>query len=243
MVKTGNICFEMVRMAKILNNFFFLILFLAAIAFIWQSLVQYQSKSTSYMRSEAPINAMDMPTLTLCMSNYLSQFPPYSPLGRDFNFSYYAYGFFNISTEGTTIIPVANETLNIRFMSTPMKLCYKINQTDINHKLNFRGIKVFFDESIPIEKLPQDFQFLLTSEDNAYGSTIEKRMNGRFFSHQEKIGHWSIMSINAERFVYLPETSGCVDKSFWEMFEPYYYQKINENCTNKCTPITLPSGR
>ena len=36
------------------------------------------------------------------------------------------------------------------------------------------------------------------------------------------LGKWSGMGIKAEKFIYLKETSNCTDKSFREIWEPFY---------------------
>ena len=82
----------MVQLSKVLDGIVFALLFSAAIGFIYQSLVQYQSKDTSFKRAEIPVKSEDVPTFIVCL---VQPFPPYNwgppypyILGRDFNISY-----------------------------------------------------------------------------------------------------------------------------------------------------------
>ena len=203
------------------------------------------------MRYENPVDATDIPTLTVCISTDGMSFmrPEYKlELGKDFNLSYYTssnkeHEYFTISSEGAKFNPDRNETLTTVYIQTEGKLCYKINQTNINPKIKIRGIKVIFDKSI--KNPPKIFKFMVTSEDNAYGITMNKRMNGKFLQHMAKLGESTRMSIYAEKFLYLPEVSGCTNLSFWEIFEPFLYQKLVKKVSlwGNCSPISLPSDR
>ena len=69
-------------------------------------------------------------------------------------------------------------------------------------------------------------------------------MNGNVLKHKGKMGHWALLSIKAEKFVYLKEGSGCTDLSFWEMWEPTYSAYSGfDNCPKKCAAISLPNNR
>ena len=199
------------------------------------------------MRYENPVGITDIPTVTVCISTGMSFMRPEYKLGKDFNLSYYTaintdYKWFTISSEGAKFNPDRNETLTTVYIQTRGKLCYKINQTNINPKIKIRGIKIIFDKSI--RNPPKIFKFMLTSEDNAYGVTLNKRMNGKFFQYTAKLGESAEVSIYAEKFFYLPEVSGCTNHSVWEIFEPVLYQKMvkNESLGN-CSPISLPTDR
>ena len=99
----------MIQLSKVLDGIVFALLFSAAIGFIYQSLVQYQSKDTSFKRAEIPVKSEDIPTITFCLipEGSIEWGPPYSfILGRDFNISYYMSTdenteyLMNITTEG-----------------------------------------------------------------------------------------------------------------------------------------------
>ena len=99
----------MVQLSKVLDGIVFALLFSAAIGFIYQSLVQYQSKDTSFKRAEIPVKSEDIPTFTFCLipEGGFEWGPPYPfILGRDFNISYFMSTdentefLVNITTEG-----------------------------------------------------------------------------------------------------------------------------------------------
>ena len=99
----------MVQVSKVLDGIVFALLLSTAIGFIYQSLVQYQSKDTSFNRAEKPVKSEDVPTFTVCLVPKLpfEWGPPYPfILGRDFNIRYELltdeneYFHVNVSTEG-----------------------------------------------------------------------------------------------------------------------------------------------
>ena len=69
-------------------------------------------------------------------------------------------------------------------------------------------------------------------------------MNGKILTYVTQMGKMSMMGIKAEKFDYLKDTSQCVDKSFWEIWEPVYVNYPGfEKCPRKCAGITLPNNR
>ena len=234
----------------ILDGVFFIGLCSAAVAFIWQALIQYRSKDTSFKRAEVPIGTI-FPTFSFCLipnDDDIPQAdwgPPYEHiLGRDFNFTYYVSGtWFPITSEGSTFVNVTEETLNVQMVAT-IYICYKVNSTAKVRNGYFRGIKIEFDKSIPVEKLPTNIEFYLTSEDNAYSILFGKKMNGKVLKRKHKLGDWAALSIRGQKFVYLPETSECTDLSFWKLWESHYSHYSGfDKCPRKCSAITLPQNR
>ena len=164
-------------------------------------------------------------------------------LGKTFNISYYTEGFwFEITSEGNKYNNVSGETLNVKLI-TQLFTCYKINSTSSDFRGTGRGLKINFEPWFPKEKLPKLVKFFLSSEHNVYTITFGKRMNGKMLEFETKLGTWSGLTIKAEKFIYLKETSKCTDQSFWEMWEPAYANKVFEKCPKRCAAITLPNNR
>ena len=68
-------------------------------------------------------------------------------------------------------------------------------------------------------------------------------MNGEVIKHFSYSGHNVMFGLKSEEFVYLKEKSGCVDQSFWDLWEPFYYNHDKfKNCPYKCSAITLPNS-
>ena len=232
----------------ILDGIFFIGLCSTAVAFIWQALIQYRSEDTSFKRAEVPVGT-DFPTYSFCLypPNFTTSDwgPPYDYiLGKEFNISYYANGtWFNISSVGPIFNKISEENLNVEMIATS-HVCYKINSTAKLWKGNVRGVKIDFDKSIPAEKLPTKIKFYITSEDNVYSILFGKRMNGNVLKYETSLGTWAMISIKGEKFVYLPETSGCTDNSFWHLWETNYSHYSGfDKCPNKCSAISLPYNR
>ena len=122
--------------------------------------------------------------------------------------------------------------------------CYKVNATAPDFIGSVRGLRLNFASYLNETELPLEVTYHLTSEDNAYSVTFDKRMNGNVLKHQGKMGHWALLSIKAEKFIYLKEASGCIDLSFWEMWEPAYSTYSGfDKCPKKCAAISLPNNR
>ena len=86
--------------------------------------------------------------------------------------------------------------------------------------------------------------FYVTSDQNAYSVTFQKRMNGKVLKDEMAMGNWVSMSITVEKFQYLKEKLSCSDKSFWELWEPIYSNYPGfEKCPKKCAAISLPNNR
>ena len=220
---------------------------LTSFAFIWQAMVQYQSKDTSFKMNEVPIT--DFPTITFCLEppNFTDSDhgPPYEYiLGSEFKISYYANEFwFKIDSTGPKFNNHSLEEIFIEQIATNF-VCYKINSTAPNMIGSVRGFNLTFRKSLPEEKLPKKLYFYVTSEQNAYSVTFQKRMNGKVLKHEMAMGNWVSMSINVEKFQYLKEKLSCSDKSFWELWEPIYSNYPGfEKCPKKCAAVSLPNNR
>ena len=235
---------------SILDGTLFLILLCAAIGFIWQAFLQYQSKDTSFKRAEKDVK--EFPTLTFCLIPPNHDVPNWGPpydyvLGKEFNISYAVIdegvSWYNITSEGQLIISQYSETIHIKQIATNMN-CYKVNANAPELIGSVRGVKLNFISSLNVSELPEKVPYHLTSEDNAYAVTFDKRMNGNVLKYEMKMGHWALLSIKAEKFKYLKETSGCTDLSFWEQWEPAYagYSGF-ATCPKKCAAISLPNNR
>ena len=235
----------------LIEGIFFLALSLATIPFTWQAFVQYESKVTSFQRAEVPIDGSEIPTFSFCFGepfNYnRSQIdlPLFDyVLGKTFNISYYVdLAFFNITSEGDKFIEASGEQLNVQWVRT-YHVCYKVSSTAKEWRGYARGIRINFEPWFPKEKLPPSVEFFLTSEHNAYTITFGKRMNGKSFKYRIDLGTQAMFGITAEKYIYLKETSQCTDKSFWEIWEPYYANYPGfEKCPKRCAAITLPNNR
>ena len=238
-------CFKLV--VTFLSGFVFAILCSGAGFFMWQAIVQFESKATSFKRAEIKVDFF--PTYSFCLDPpnlaYEEWGPPYDYiLGRDFNLSYYANGsWFLITSVGQKYNENSHETVYLEEIATNV-MCYKINSTSTVWLGSVRGVKINFHDSFPEEDLPAMMRYYLTSEHNAYSITFNARMNGNFLKYNSPTGHWIMLSIKSEKFVYLKETSGCTDLSFWELWEPYYSSHPSfKNCPKKCAAISLPQNR
>ena len=232
---------------SVLDGLLFLGLCSAATAFIWQALIQYESKDTSYKRAEVPV--VDFPTLSFCLPlavhTYFDWGPPYDyMLGKDFNISYFSNGtWLNISSVGQKYHEVTSETILVEQIATYYN-CYRVSATALVWKGSARGVKLNFNQSIPEDSLPGTVHTFITSEDNVYSITFQKRMNGNMLQYDAKMGHWIMLSLKAEKFVYLKETSNCTELTFWEQWEPIFSNwKGFDDCPKRCSPITLPNLR
>ena len=234
----------------ILDSTLFLVLFCAAIGFIWQAFLQYQSKDTSFKRAEKDVN--EFPTITFCLIPRNHDVPDWGPpykyiLGKEFNISYAVIdegvSWYNITSEGQLIISQYLETIHVEQIAT-IKNCYKVNASAPEFIGSVRGISLQFEPSLNKSELPENVPYHLTSEDNAYTVTFDKRMNGNVLKYEMNMGHWALQSIKAEKFLYLKETSGCTDLSFWEQWEPAYAGYAGfATCPKKCAAISLPNNR
>ena len=241
---------SLTQVVKLLEGLFFLTLGLLSIPFIWQALQQYQAKDSSFKRAEVPVG-VEFPTFSFCFhppngyknSNDKLPFHDYV-LGKNFNISYYANStWFTITSEGTKFNNISAETLQVQYVQTYF-VCYKINSTAPEWRGNARGIKINFEPWVPKAELPRIVEFYLSSEHNVYTITFGKRMNGKVLKYVSTLGKWSGMGIKAEKFIYLKETSNCTDKSFWEIWEPFYANYHGfEKCPRKCAAISLPNNR
>ena len=235
---------------KFLDITLFLIFLSAAIGFIWQGLMQYLSKDTSFKRAEKPVT--ELPTVTFCLKppdfKVSDWGPPYDyVLGKNFNISYLIYDdalkWTNISSEGRVNIAEYSETIQVLQVATNYN-CYKFNTTGPKIIGVTRSLKLDFLSQMNKSKLPEEVLFTLTSEDNVYSVLFGKRMNGKTLQHTTKMGFWAVLSIKAEKFIYLKETSGCTDLSFWDQWEPIYSDFPGfENCLKKCSAVSLPNNR
>ena len=236
----------------LIEGIIFLLLSLATIPFTWQAFIQYESKATSFqIRAEVPNDGSEIPTWSFCFYPPLSYngstvdlpFHDYV-LGKNFNISYRANStWFNITSEGNTFHKASGEHINVQLIMTTF-VCYKLNSTSSVWKGYARGIRLNFASWFPKEKLPWLVYFHLTSEHNAYSITFGKRMNGKMLTHKTKLGRQSMMGITGEKYIYLKETSQCTDKSFWEIWEPFYANYPGfEKCPKRCAAVTLPNNR
>ena len=121
-------------------------------------------------------------------------------------------------------------------------LCYKVTLTLFNMDAIYRGIYLEFPATFPEENLPGNVHFYLTSEDNAYSVTFEKPMNGKLLKFTTPMGRWIMMAIKAEKFIYIQEGSGCIEKSFWKLYEPFYANHSGfDDCPKRCFAISMPN--
>ena len=106
----------------------------------------------------------------------------------------------------------------------------------------YRGIYLDFPVAFPEENLPGNVHFYLTSEDNAYSVTLDKPMNGKMLKLTTTMGKWIFMAIRGEKFKYIQEGTGCIEKSFWNLYEPFYANHSGfEECPKRCAAISMPN--
>ena len=149
----------------------------------------------------------------------------------------------NFTSAETKFNNNTSERVTVDYMIT-FHSCFKVNASSPQIKGNVRGIKLIYNESAPKEDLPMNLIFHVTSEQNSYSALFGQFMNGEVIKHGTYLGHNVRFGLKSEKFVYLKEKSGCVDKSFWELWEPFYNNHENfEDCPEKCSAITLPNNR
>ena len=195
------------------------------------------------MKSQFP----DLPTITACQGSRFGFFNDHKPeyvLGENLTISYFdGFNWLNFTSAETKFNKNTSERVTVEYMITAHS-CFKINAISSHIKGNVRGIKLIYYESTPKEDLPGNFEFYVTSEQNSYSALFGQFMNGNVIRHLTYLGDNVRFGIKSEKFVYLKEKSGCVDKSFWELWEPFYHNHENlKNCSEKCSAITLPNNR
>ena len=149
----------------------------------------------------------------------------------------------NFTSPETKFNKETSEKVTVDYMVTAHS-CFKVTATSPQIKGHVRGIKLIYYESTPKEDLPGNFLFYVTSEQNSYSALYNKYMNGKVILHFSYLGKNVRFGLKSEKFIYLKEKSGCIDKSFWELWEPFYFNHENfRNCSERCSAITLPNNR
>ena len=148
--------------------------------------------------------------------------------------------------KGRTEINQTKETLFLeRFYTSKVNFgqpaCIKVSHNISNDEANFmRKFDIRFDAAFQIESIPP-MTLYFSSEDNAYGVTMKKWIDGRVFETNLEVGKHKRMDIYPTKYIYYNNmNSECnSEESFYECFGSYLLQK-NFTCSNACLTMTLP---
>ena len=170
----------------------------------------------------------------LCMEDSINY-------GTNFNITYQTFERDGQTSEhkialkiGENNLSTSNEKVSLTKIYTRWNsICYKINTT---RKADFSAteIKLKTSES----KILDTTEFFFTSEDNSYGVTDNKFMDGKVFSTQLNGGKWKELYIYVTKNINL----ACSKKSFFEYVSSSLQERNFENCTNFCLMTTLPNA-
>ena len=163
------------RLIIVLQRACFLALFVTAILFMKEVLIQFTSNDTSLKQREIPIT--EYPTLTICLKHPLGITYSY---GTDFNLSYDSFDFdhkYMTNHEEITFehdfdyenYKVKFKTQKVYSLFVPN--CYKFKKINLGGSLDSQngfGIEVSFSEEFTMDDLP-NIEVILTSEQNSYG--------------------------------------------------------------------------
>ena len=148
--------------------------------------------------------------------------------------------------EGKVEISQTNETLSLeKFYTSKVNFvqpaCIKVSHNISNDQANFmRKFDIRFNDSFPTESIPT-MTLYFTSEDNAYGVTMKKWIDGRVFETNLEVGTHKRMDIYPTKYIYHNNMNAeCnSEESFYECFGSYLLQK-NFTCSKACLTVTLP---
>ena len=160
--------------------------------------------------------------------------------GTEFNITYQTYKNDGLAGEeiltlkiGENHLAVSKERVSLTKIYTRWNsICYKINTT---RKADFgkTEIKLKTSGSKTLEKT----KYFFTSEENSYGVTNNKFMDGKDFSTQLNGGSWNEIYLSVEKNMNLV----CSKESFFEYVASRLSQSNFENCTHTCLRTSLPN--
>lgn len=234
------------KVLNILKSAIFIILFILSIGFLtWGEVLQkFLSNSTSFLHYSEPF--YQSPTVTICFSHLSSINGTKLKFGKDFRISYRnKIAKAHYLVEGATEINVTKETLILeQMLSAKVNFqggCFKLTHTISNESANFiRKFYIEFKKDLPKESLPK-ITLYFTSEENAYGITMKKWVDGKAFETDIEFGNYKRLDIYPTKYVYHDSThSKCNNnQSFYECFGTYLLKKENK-CSIPCLALTLP---
>ena len=226
---------------KCLKWIIFLFLMASAILFARKVIEKYFGQNKGIKQNMEKIELH--PTITICP--FQEQFDiNITSLSYDteLNFTYLTFESDGLTPEeeinlklGETQLSLAKEKVSLIKIYTRWNgICYKINTT---READFRKteIKLETSESKTLGKT----ELFFTSEENSYGTTNNKFMDGKAFSMQLNGGTWNEIYLSVEKNMNLE----CNKESFYEYVASALSQSNFKNCTHSCLRTSLPNEK
>ena len=165
------------RLLFVLQRLCYLALFIIAILFTKDVLIQFTAHDTSLKQKEIPIT--EYPTFTICLNHPSGITYSY---GTDFNISFDSYTFAHKHITSHEVITFehdyeyGDENYRLKFKTQKAyslfkNNCFKLKQINLGGSLELQdgfSIKLSFDETFIMEYLP-NIKIYITSEENSYG--------------------------------------------------------------------------
>ena len=134
---------------------------------------------------------------------------------------------------GENYLSVSNEKISLTKIYTRWSsLCYKINMT---RKPDFRKTEIKLETSG--SKYLKRTEFFFTSEENSYGVTDNKFIDGKAFSIQLNGGECKEIYLSVQKNMNLV----CSKESYFQYVESRLSQGNFDNCTRVCLRTSLPN--
>ena len=161
--------------------------------------------------------------------------------GIEFNFTYQTFEIDGLTSEeiiplkiGENYLAVTNEKVSVtKIYSRWNSICYKINTT---RKADFGKTEIKLNTTK--SKILETTKIFFTSEENSYGVTNDKFIDGKAFSTELDGGKWKELYLSVEKNMNL----ACRKESFFEYVESSISEINFENCTHSCLRTSLPNG-
>ena len=158
----------------------------------------------------------------------------------EFNFTYLIFESDGLTLEenvslqiGENHLSLAKEKVSLNKIYTRRQnICYKISTT---RKADFRKTEIRLKTFET--KILETTEFIFTSEENSYGVTDNKFMDGKAFTTQLKGGNVKEIYLSVEKTMNL----ACNKESFFEYISSSLSESNFENCTNSCLRTSLPN--
>lgn len=218
----------------------YLALIVFSLATSWSVFLQYHAGDSSFKRSETPVEKI--PTLTICFQ------PSRGKLQRgiDFNISKYNSWSHYLEKENCVLSEGVNPHLKNTTLTTLTTLfnglCYKIDTFDQPRpSYYFPIVSVDFRKDLPKEKIPI-IQNMFTSEENAYGITLQEWKDGdNLIFEMDQKTEYIEFGLSEERYNFIPEKRQCRNTPFYECLGVNFMKLNFDDCPRKCLPESLPS--
>ena len=206
--------------------------------FVSENLKEYISRKTAYHISRSTLTEDDSPTITICFNHEKDL-----KYGTHFsiewitltNFGYTSSHSPLILGENNITITWSNHThrlvLKRRTVFGVLTKCIKISP--INY-LEYYWVKIKFVDV----KAPPDATIYFTSEENVYGATVQRWLNGKVVPNTLQKDKLHEINVAAKEFLHLPNL--CQQQSFNQCLALKFIS--NTTCAGtKCSPYTLPT--